>query len=327
MGDLRNLIAAPRSQALTEQPKRLPKVKRAHQVFRHARPWQFLDAAEAKKRKHRHVGRRMQRLTRVLAQFDHSGNCVNIWASANTILKRLREAEDRCEPGDRMKWSRATLFRYLKRLNRSGVASRRGLTNKRGSRIRSLDPEKLLSVPRECETQEVKDFEVHKSSKRSDSQESVRNSFRTAFTAFENIKGNSKRKTAAQPRPQPPTWTAEQLKEPAVAAELLNLLCSRYGAKMGRESWPMLALAWALRPTSKDPRCQRRIYHPENYVIRMVENLLCDYPNYQARAILERFDDLPGVYFDGTEWVKGQRPKGRFSAWITYVCKKSDVRQ
>jgi hypothetical protein len=112
-----------------------------HQIFRHAHPWQF--AAEG--RKWRVVQERQRRLARVMARFDASGHCRNVYPSIATVLRKLREAEtDVTKP---LTWSRRTVFSYLSHLSRAGVASRGGLTTVHGTRRRALHADRLLLKP------------------------------------------------------------------------------------------------------------------------------------------------------------------------------------
>jgi hypothetical protein len=90
----------------------------------------------------------------VLARFDHSGNCRSVFPSVETILGRLRAAElNYPETGpawrSRMDWSRRTVFVYLKRLERAGIATSGGLSSYHGTKRRELHSERLLSVPLE----------------------------------------------------------------------------------------------------------------------------------------------------------------------------------
>jgi hypothetical protein len=103
------------------------------------------------------VRERERRLSRVLARFDRSGNCASIFPSVETVLKRLRSAElnypEHGAPWARhMSWSRATVFRYLAGLRASGIEKPAGLSACRGTRRRTLNPARLLSVPCESET-------------------------------------------------------------------------------------------------------------------------------------------------------------------------------
>jgi hypothetical protein len=94
----------------------------------------------------------MRRLTRVLARFDRSGNCASIYPAIETIAYRLSSTELNYPEPQRFKWSRATVFRYLKRLKERGLATSEGLSAMHGTRRRVLHPKALLLVPRESET-------------------------------------------------------------------------------------------------------------------------------------------------------------------------------
>jgi hypothetical protein len=117
-------------------------------LFLHAKPWQF----GRQGRKYRIVAERMRRLSRVLSRFDRSGNCKSIFALVKTILERVRSAELHYpEQGPpylrRMKWSRRTVFEYLRRLEAQKICSKAGLLAYHGTRRRLLHAERLLSVP------------------------------------------------------------------------------------------------------------------------------------------------------------------------------------
>ena len=121
-------------------------------LFRHAQPWRFARPDDG--RKYRVVRERLRRLARCLAgkHFDRSGDCREIFPAVNTILKRLTAAELNYPEGLRFTWSRPTVFRYMDRLERSGIATSRGLSHYHGTRRRELHSDKLLSVPLESET-------------------------------------------------------------------------------------------------------------------------------------------------------------------------------
>jgi hypothetical protein len=93
----------------------------------------------------------MRRFVRALARFGPA-DCRSIFPSVETILARLRSTELNYPEPRRFKWSRPTVFRYLKRLEAAGIASVQGRTSMRGTSRRVLHPERLLSVPREDET-------------------------------------------------------------------------------------------------------------------------------------------------------------------------------
>jgi hypothetical protein len=56
-----------------------------------------------------------------------------------------------------------------------------------------------------------------------------------------------------------------------------------------------------------DPDCEREIFRPGRYVQACVDNFLISFPEWQREVILGRFDDLPGVRFDGRrrKWMIG----------------------
>jgi hypothetical protein len=113
--------------------------------------------------------------------------------------------------------------------------------------------------------------------------------------------GQSKPRTAAGPLA---SLTVQQLREPIVAVVLLNILATRYPEGVAYpERWPMEMLVWALRATESDPDCEREIFRPGRYVHACIDNFLTSFPDWQREVILRRFDDLPGVRFDGSRWV------------------------
>lgn len=97
--------------------------KRTHQIFRHCHRSQFraekLDGT-GESRKYKSMRLRMAKIAKCLSRFDHSGHCASITASCTTILRTLRALEDRYSGKDRQKWSRPTLFRYLKLTGKAG---------------------------------------------------------------------------------------------------------------------------------------------------------------------------------------------------------------
>jgi hypothetical protein len=131
---------------------------KAHQLFRRARDWQFAAGAIGH-RKWRTIQARLKMLTRALATFDRSGACIAIYPATRTILKRVRELEEKhaAHTGEKLRtWSRAGLFRYLALLDQAGIETKTGSAYDRTPRRRTLNPQALLSVPvarpRECET-------------------------------------------------------------------------------------------------------------------------------------------------------------------------------
>jgi len=140
----------------------LPEVSQAHagkqgtpkpqaaDLFRHAHPWRFGSPDDG--RKYRVVRERLRRLARCLARFDLSGNCREIFPAIAKITARLNAAELNYPEGRRFKWSRKTVFRYLDRLERSGIATASGLSHYHGTRRRELHSDRLLSVPLESDT-------------------------------------------------------------------------------------------------------------------------------------------------------------------------------
>ena len=152
----------------TDDFRRPSAPKKVHQISRHAWPRQFPRDG----RKWRINQERDQRTMRAIAHFERGEG---VWASLETILNELQVIEARRDAGDRMTWSRPTLCRSLARLESSGIMKPHGIRRRAGgrweTRRRSLHPEKLLPVSRECETrwkpecetQEVKDFELHNS--------------------------------------------------------------------------------------------------------------------------------------------------------------------
>jgi hypothetical protein len=126
--------------------------QRPRDAFLHAKPWQFGRDG----RKFKIVAERSRRVARVLARFG-SDDCRSIFPSVDTILTKLRAAEthfpvDGAPWARRMSWSRRTVLRYLRRLERIGISVTGGLRRERGTRCRALNPAKLLSFPRESGT-------------------------------------------------------------------------------------------------------------------------------------------------------------------------------
>jgi hypothetical protein len=119
--------------------------------FLHSKPWQY-GVTHDTTQKFRVVVERMRRLARTLARFDRTGNCRAIFPAVNTILTRLREAEANYAEGQRFKWSRRTVFRYLDRLQEKGIATPGGLSTYHGTRRRGLHPDRLLLRPEKCGT-------------------------------------------------------------------------------------------------------------------------------------------------------------------------------
>jgi hypothetical protein len=114
-------------------------------LFRHAQPWRFARPDDG--RKYRVVRERLRRLARILARFDRSGNCRDIFPAVATIRVRLNDAELNYPEGQRFKWSHRTVQVYWARLKRSGIATSAGLSNYHGTKRRVLHSEELLAVP------------------------------------------------------------------------------------------------------------------------------------------------------------------------------------
>jgi hypothetical protein len=271
-------------------------------LFRHAQPWRFASRGDG--RKYRVVRERLRRLARVLARFDRSGNCREIFPAVATITAQLNAAELNYPDGQRFKWSRPTVFRYLDRLKRGGVATSSGLSHYHGTRRRVLHSDRLLSVPPESETptpanlrQELnpRSLKFHKTRKKRPEMPTAAET--AACGASLSVKSSALGKRATPL----PYVTAAELRQPARAIQFLNLIADRYQAQIPLS--PAVMLAWVLRKTKRDPDCGRHIFHPPEYVIRCVENFLCAYPDYQQTAILERFEGLPGVEFYSGRWM------------------------
>lgn len=279
----------------------------AADLFRHARPWQFPGDG----RKSRLIKERERRLTRCCAGFDRTMSCENIYPAVDTILRRLRETElvypavkrKRGRPisgREPLAWSRRTVFRYLARLEKAGIVSRGGLnTQRRNTRRRVLHPDKLLFSPvqsgtPQCGTQSSSPRKFHTIKKKRAETHAAAKTAAFGVSLSEKSSPLGKRATPL------PSATAAELRQPARAVEFLNLFGIRYPQQ--DERWHLLALAWALRKTKGDPDCQRKIFHPVEYVIGCIDNFLSTYPDHQQRAILERFD-LPGVCYYGSQWM------------------------
>jgi hypothetical protein len=128
--------------------------RKPHQLFSRAlrcQPWKFGSAATG--RKYRIEQMRQAQLAYVLSRFDHTGDCKNIYAGAKAILRALVAYVANLPPDHQLSWSRATIFRTLKRLEAGGIMRRHAYSGYR-TRVRSLVPEALLREPvrRESET-------------------------------------------------------------------------------------------------------------------------------------------------------------------------------
>lgn len=200
--------------------------------------------------------------------------------------------------GQRFTWSRPTVFRCLARLKQSGIATTGGLSHYHGTRRRELHSERLLFVPLESETPTRRESETGSKAFRKFhvSRKKRTDTHTAAKSAVRGVEFSpSKKKEVSLPYE-----TAAELRRPARAAELLNqmTLWKLCGS-------PEVMLAWVLRPTKRDPHCQRKIFHPLEYVSGCITNFLRAYPDYQQDAIIERFEGLPGLYFDGQHWHAG----------------------
>ena len=203
-----------------------------------------------------------------------------IFPAVATITARLNAVELNYPEGQRFKWSRPTVFRYLDRLKRGGVATSGGLSHYHGTRRRVLHSDRLLSVPLESETP---------------TPANLRQELNPRSLKFH---GNAHAETpaAAQTAARCARGVSGmELRQPARATELLNAIYNRY--PQHNYLWSAEMLAWALRNPD------RRISDPLKYAITCVDNFVGAYPDYQQKAILKRFcDDLPDVYFDGQQW-------------------------
>jgi hypothetical protein len=318
------------------RPKTKPVSEPARDRFLHSRPWQYGVTPDAT-RKFRIVVERMRRLARTLARVDKSGNCRQIFPSVNTILARLNEAEANYPERQRFKWSRRSVFVYLKRLEAARIATAGGLSTYHGTRRRELHPDMLLSVPREsCTTtrresctgsKSLSSWKLHRSGNRriETHKRAANNAARNAPAALPKHSnsnpqtkpscsgnGQSKPRTIAGPLP---SCTIRQLREPIVTVYLLNLLATRYPEGIAYpERWPMDMLVWVLRDTEGDPDCEREIFHPGGYVRTCIDHFLRDYPeDWRREVILRRFCDLPGVHFDKRRrrWVMDNPPASK----------------
>jgi hypothetical protein len=115
------------------------------------KPWQFGRAATG--RKYRIEQMRLAQLCVVLSRFDYSGDARHIYAGIRAILRALIAYAQTRPADEAFSWSRATLFRSLKRLETAGIMRRAGYSGYR-TRRRALVPEALLREPirREPET-------------------------------------------------------------------------------------------------------------------------------------------------------------------------------
>jgi len=109
-----------------------PELTRKQRILR-AEPWQYAGDHDGRKWRVRRL--LMKELADCLAGFDRSGGCENIWASVNTIAKRLG-------------WSRRKLFRTWTWLLNTGVGQARGFTpSESPTRFRALRPARLRKLP------------------------------------------------------------------------------------------------------------------------------------------------------------------------------------
>lgn len=99
-------------------------------------------------RQRKHLAERMRRVARVLARFGPPDR-QSTFSSVNTILIELKHRELNYPESRRFGWSGRTVFRYLRRLQDTGIACSDGLSAMHGTRRRILHPEALLFVPRE----------------------------------------------------------------------------------------------------------------------------------------------------------------------------------
>jgi hypothetical protein len=118
-------------------------------IFLTSKLWQYGVTANDS-RKYRLIETRMKRLAKVLARFDRSGACREIYPAVSTILAKLKERELNYPEPQRLTWSRRTVFLYMERLEEAEIMKRGKLSRYHGTRRRVLDPAGLLSVPREC---------------------------------------------------------------------------------------------------------------------------------------------------------------------------------
>src|ERR1700730_5078027 len=137
------------------------KERRPHQVFSRAlrQTWRYGIAAGDTRKKYL-VRRRLAHLSHVLSQFDPKGNCQNIYAAMDSkrgILAKLLEFEATRPKGERLKWSRPTVYRYMGLLRRAGIEAVSPTPYMGRARRRLLDCRALLQEPpraaeRESET-------------------------------------------------------------------------------------------------------------------------------------------------------------------------------
>jgi hypothetical protein len=186
-----------------------------------------------------------------------------------------------------------------------------GLRDFRSERQRRiLHPDKLLPISESCGPRRESCGDGSSSVLRPRTKRSDTRAAKTAARRHSATPKIENSKPTANPRPLR-SWSVEQLREPAVTVQLLNILAVRVQGRAGLEQWPMKMLAWVLRGTERDPNCQRRVFHPGRYVQLCVENFLRTYNCYQQWAILGSFYDLPGVHFNGQRWVQGNPPAAR----------------
>lgn len=141
-------------QQVKNDPRNSQRQRKPHQIFSRAarcQPWKFGSAATG--RKYRIAQMRQAQLAYVLSRFDYSGDCRHIYAGVKAILRALVAYAQTRPADEQFSWSRATIFRYLRRLETAGIMRRAGYSGYR-TRRRSLVPEALLREPvrRESET-------------------------------------------------------------------------------------------------------------------------------------------------------------------------------
>jgi hypothetical protein len=214
-----------------------------------------------------------------------------------------------------MAWSRRTVFVYLKRLEGAQISSTNGLSSYHGTKRRTLHPEKLLSVPCESCTPtrgesctRSKDLDSKKvqlsRKKRADTPraKTARGASPSAFarqTAKKpqrptpnpsppcqgKAKSKAKRRHVATPLP---SVAVSELRKPENAEHLIIHLARELQVETDSA---VLLFEWACRPTARDPRCERRIRFPQNYVLSCAVNFERSFEDCQQGAILDRFLD------------------------------------
>ena len=282
-----------------EGPRTITRPK-PRDAFLHAKPWQFGRDG----RKFKVVSERLRRLSRVLARFDHSGDCRSVFPSVETILGRLHAAElNYPETGpawrSRMDWSRRTVFVYLERLERAGIATSGGLSSYHGTKRRELHSERLLSVPLESCTPTLRESCIGSKSldskkwhvSRKKRAETPRPETGRRASPPSDSTSPSKATSTATSKPKPscggkaktqtqtvagplPSVPVSDLRKPSAAVQLLNLLAQTYGVEKDADLFPMMMLTYVLRSIRRDPGGQRLVFDPGAYVISCTENFL-----------------------------------------------------